>query len=393
MNDRYEEFAYYNYSLCEKDCEYKGYDSKLKKAKCECKIKNEIKIFSKIIIDKDLLFNNFIKLNSTMNLDIIKCYYIVFTYEGLIKNIGSYIIIAIILIFIVTVVLFFTVGYNKLFLQISQISSVKYYEGEKNEIEKKKKMEEKPKINENSDDSTSKSRNDLKLIRDDQSVKRALEQERKLNMQMKRIMKAVDKEINSLPYDKALQYDKRTFLQYYFSLLRTKHLLIFSFYPSNDYNSMITKRYLFFFSFALYFTINALFFTDKTMHKIYEDKGMFNIIYQIPQIVYSTLLSSISTVIVQHFALTEENILNIKNQTKTEKIASAYARAIKFTFIKFIAFSFFNIIFLLIFWYYLACFCAVYKNTQVHLISDTIISFGLSLVYPLGINLIPGFFE
>ena len=42
-------------------------------------------------------------------------------------------------------------------------------------------------------------------------------------------------------------------------------------------------------------------------------------------------------------------------------------------------------IFLLVFWYYLSAFCAVYKNTQKALIYDTIISFvPISLfIFPL----------
>ena len=42
------------------------------------------------------------------------------------------------------------------------------------------------------------------------------------------------------------------------------------------------------------------------------------------------------------------------------------------------------------FWYYLSCFGAVYKNTQMYLLKDTIISFILSFIYPFGINLLPG---
>ena len=126
------------------------------------------------------------------------------------------------------------------------------------------------------------------------------------------------------------------------------------------------------------------------MHKIYEDKGTFNFIYQIPQILYSTIISSVSTAIVKNFALTEQNILDIKQQNKKEKLPSAFAKALICTIIKFLFFSFFNLIFLGAFWYYLACFGAVYKNTQIQLISDTLISFGTSMIYPLGINLLPG---
>ena len=38
-------------------------------------------------------------------------------------------------------------------------------------------------------------------------------------------------------------------------------------------------------------------------------------------------------------------------------------------------------------------FCAVYINTQLHLIKDTSISFILSLIYPLAIYLLPGIFR
>ena len=53
------------------------------------------------------------------------------------------------------------------------------------------------------------------------------------------IIKYTDSEINGFSYEKALKCDKRTYIQYYISLLKTKHLLIFTFYPMKDYNSMI----------------------------------------------------------------------------------------------------------------------------------------------------------
>ena len=58
--------------------------------------------------------------------------------------------------------------------------------------------------------------------------------------------------------------------------------------------------------------------------------------------------------------------------------------------IKFIIFFILNISFLLFFWYFITCFCAVYKNTQMILIKDTLVSFALSMLYPFGINLLPG---
>ncbi len=45
------------------------------------------------------------------------------------------------------------------------------------------------------------------------------------------------------------------------------------------------------------------------------------------------------------------------------------------------------------FWYFIACFCAVYKNTQIVLVKDTLLTFGLSMLYPFGLNLLPGIFR
>ena len=43
----------------------------------------------------------------------------------------------------------------------------------------------------------------------------------------------------------------------------------------------------------------------------------------------------------------------------------------------------------MLFWYYLSCFCAVYQNSQIHLLKDTLISYLLSLLYLFGFCLIP----
>ena len=52
-----------------------------------------------------------------------------------------------------------------------------------------------------------------------------------------------------------------------------------------------------------------------------------------------------------------------------------------------------SFIFLIFFWYYLSCFCAVYRNTQIYLIEDTLISFATSLLYPFAIVSLPGLFR
>ena len=38
-------------------------------------------------------------------------------------------------------------------------------------------------------------------------------------------------------------------------------------------------------------------------------------------------------------------------------------------------------------------FGAIYRNSQYYLLVDTLVSFGLSLLYPIGIYLLPGLFR
>ena len=202
-----------------------------------------------------------------------------------------------------------------------------------------------------------------------------------------------DQELNTLEYEIAVVIDKRTYFQYYWSLLKKKQLLIFTFYPTEDYNLFTIKICLFLFSFSLYLTINGFFFSDDTMHKIHEDNGAFDLILQIPQILYSTIISAAINIILKMLSLSENNIIALKQANEYKKMKILREKIKKCLTIKFIIFYFLNFTFLLFFWYFVSCFCAVYKNTQIILIKDTIISFSLSMVYPFGLNLLPGLFR
>ena len=60
---------------------------------------------------------------------------------------------------------------------------------------------------------------------------------------------------------------------YYLSLLKTKQLIIFTFCVKTDYNSRLIKISSFFLTFAIFYTVKALFFNDAVMHVIYKNAG------------------------------------------------------------------------------------------------------------------------
>ena len=202
-----------------------------------------------------------------------------------------------------------------------------------------------------------------------------------------------DQQMNDLEYEIALIIDKRTYFQYYFSLIKKKHLLLFAFCPNHDYNSRAIKISLLILSFSLYFTVNGFFFSDETMNKINKDYGKYDILFQIPQIMYSTLISAVINMILRQLSLSEKQILIIKNENNyinAKKKSKSIRKCLK---IKLGIFFTLSLILMLFFWYFISCFCAVYKNTQKILIIDTLISFIISMIYPFGLNLLPGFFR
>ena len=147
---------------------------------------------------------------------------------------------------------------------------------------------------------------------------------------------------------------------------------------------------IFFIGFSIEYTVNALFYNDDTMHKIYESKGQFDLIYQLPIILYSYLISIIINTFLNFLALSNDIILGFKQYKSNYNIMKRIKILIQSLSIKFFFFFVISFVFLIFFWYYISIFCVIYKNTQLHLLKDTLMSVGLSLLVPFVIYLMPG---
>ena len=426
LSDRKKEYYQVNQFFCDDGCEYKNYDIKNKIVKCNCGIKYHITDKIEIIdfnFEKDDL-SSFFRIKTYANFACLKCYYLLISKEGFAYNIGNYLILIILLFFILLMILFyskFESNVKKLILPIIPIvnkslnndivrspNNTNLNKNNKiiKEKEKKKKkisneiLENKDIIKNSSskenisshkffEKNKSKDNNDNNIFNADNNNKIILETNN--DDYYNEIDFLNDEELNNLEYEKAKIIDKRNFSQYYLSLLKKKHLLLFSFIPMNDYNLMYIKICLFLYIFSVYFEINTLFFTDVTMHKIYQDKRVYNLLYQLPKILYSTIISSIMNLLIKFLALSEKNILMLKQSKTKEELNQKAIQTLSCLKLKFSLFYLFGTIFLIIFWYYVSVFCAVYKNTQIILIEDTLFSFLFTLLYPFALNLIPSF--
>ena len=108
-------------------------------------------------------------------------------------------------------------------------------------------------------------------------------------------------ELYLLPYALALKFDKSSIFNNYITLIKTKQLILFSFYPKKDNNLLLVKIDMFFLFFSIHHFINALFFNEKVIHTIYIEEGIYNLSYFIPQILYSFIISHILCAIIHYF--------------------------------------------------------------------------------------------
>jgi len=200
-------------------------------------------------------------------------------------------------------------------------------------------------------------------------------------------------ELHDLPYKYALLIDDRKSGTYYWSLLKKKNKIISIFLNREDFNIVSMKISIFIITFNLSFTVNALFYNDEEIRKINQNDGSYSLENDISRIIYSAIISAFISFLAELFSYTHDDFIKIR-EYKTYKDAEIYiTNLMKKLKIKIIIFLVIGIVLNLFFFYYLTAFCTVYFNVQVHMISDSFISFLLSISYTLLLTLIPPIFR
>ena len=427
LNQRKKEFMMNNMFICAENCDLIDYNQTNEKVKCSCEIKTSSPSLYLICFNNTYYYMNFKSITNIANINFLKCYKEVFSKKNLKKNYGFFIMLSIILIHIITLFIFVFKSFFTLKDDISYIfNALKSTEQKKLQIEnnvqnpimtdkKKHKKHHKKKnnleINNNNKEqiklekrnSKKKNRNIVigKLDKNnDSSIKgnRDIKEESiskdmmvKNNINSESLLEQKDFELNALEYENAFKLDKRSFTQYYISSIKNNHPIIFSFFPFKDYNPLIIKFFLFFFSYSSELTINALFYSDGALQEIYKNDGDFDFSYKLPQYLYSTIISKVIDGIIKNLALSQDKIIELKYEKDIKTLDNAYhEKLLKALKIKFTFFFIISFIMLASFGYYITCFCGIYINTQIHLISDSAFSLLDSFLLPFVIYLISG---
>ena len=416
LNDRKQEFTNNNLSLCENNCNFTGYDSNNKQSSCDCNVKNKMDLISEIIENPNKLSNNFDSEETpsgSSNIVSIKCTKTLFSKEGLKNNISSYILIIFLTHFLLSIILFIKCGYHLLTNDINTIIQEKENMLKQRNISnqitvsrkinvKKKKKRVKKKGN-NPPKKSNITPNNVVVINNNEKnnlasnsqlgtskvINKIRKKKKKIPMNQEIKIQYNDYELNSLDYNSAIIYDKRTFCEYYLFLFKIKNIILFSFCPMKDYNSMIIRTCIFSLSFAIYYALNFVFFTDDTMHTIYEIGGKYDFVYFLPNISISFFVGYYITVILKIIFLSERNIFLIRIQPTTSLAYDMAEKTKKNFIIKYTVFFISGIIFLGFFWMWLSSFGAVYPNTQIFIFENGLISFSMALCYPFFFNIFP----
>ena len=310
LKDRKNEYKIYNLSVCEEDCEFTSYNKDFKKAVCSCFTKKDMTLISKIILDKKKLFSNFKDIRNIGNFKMLSCMHLFFAFNNIFKNSSNYMFVILFTLNVISILTFLFYDKRKIEKLIKEQTkekiTIETQNNEKNQI-----------INFNINQNNKKIRKkDKRKIKSGQRQKTKSNLVRKLyegkqKTKTKEVLKKKynDYELNNLEYEDALKNDKRSFSQLYISLIKSKHLLIFSFFKFDDYNSQIIKINIFFYTFCMNLVVSAMFYSDSTMHKIYIDEGSFDFTYQLPQMVYSFIISTILENLINLLGLYENDIV------------------------------------------------------------------------------------
>ena len=207
-----------------------------------------------------------------------------------------------------------------------------------------------------------------------------------------------DSDLNNLDLYDAIIYDKRPFCKFYWSQLQEKQSIINTFFVKDELEPYHIKVLCFLFGIALYFTLNALFYTESYISEQFNSGGSVNFLNLMKSELTRCLYSSMVGIVVSFFlSCISSSKMRIKSLIKREKNPDRFRQEsieiIRNLRKKIIIFLIVNFILMFLFWYYVSAFCFCYKNTQVSWLIGGLITWGITLVFPFILCLLIAIFR
>ena len=409
LEDRRKDY-YQNTSLCNKDCTYLGMDMSTLKPKCNCTIgvTNEPLGFGEEIV-------TFFSSLSSANYGVVKCYKLVFSVSIFKYNLGSYILVSMVLMEIVTYRVYVCRRKNdfkKMFLNNNNknVNTLSRLDNSSFSLSGGMNKQNFTNVSENIEveyENPKKETNDCLNIEPSQQVvtnqsidknkiiykksafsntnslmnfrKSKINQWIKTNSNNKAPFEPMAdtsiKNLDKLSYAVAIKKDNRTFGKLLIIRIKQFHPVYKCFISTQKktkYHNIIS----FIFGLSSDLAFNAFFYSDTYISNTYR-KG-YNFFYELPKSIISSLISTIVRLLANLL------IVDFPDEEEMAKATSAGERRRLLNKINNSTRSFFILVVLLslLFWYFVTAFCAVYRKSQMNWLYGALTSFAISLVIP-----------
>jgi len=197
-----------------------------------------------------------------------------------------------------------------------------------------------------------------------------------------------DDDLDELDYDEALIYDKRTFCQLFCNELKERQIIHNTFFVKDKLKPFSIKLIVFIFNIACYFVINGFLFSEEYVMKILRrtSKGFYYfIVDSTKRIVYSSIIGIVINIIVGILFRADKSIRKVQAKYKDNPIIEhgEIVKIYKSTKNLYIIFTIINFFVMIVFIFYLFCFCGVYRNCQGDWFEGCFIVFVIMNILPL----------
>ena len=398
LDDRRKYYYDDNIQLCGKDCTFIGYNTASKTYTCRCNIKGTAGVIEdyKGEIQERKMPDDFLDLISKRsNIEVFKCSSQVFSAEGQKKNYGSYILLACLAALIGVGVFHFVKEKEQMEATFDKLRHKNVIKSENEVMNSNNNNVANPPKNEKEKKENNK-KEEKKKHDKVKEPKKNLPPTTERKLKSKKVVAKKDSlmeddAINFASYNDFINRDKRTFGQMYWSFLKFKQSIIFTFFTNSKGILRSTKITLFILFFAFYMAFTALFFNDSIMRKIYIYKGSTDAAVHVPNVILSSLCSFIASLIVRYICLGERDIFKAIHEKNSEKKRALLDNALVKAKIKIYILYGLSAMLICLCWYYASAFCAVFKNSQGHYLTNTIVAFIVCNLWPILTSLIPTF--
>ena len=332
---------------------------------------------------------------------VLTCPDLIFKLESITENYGSIILLICLLINIIFLIIYIIQGLSSIKVNIAKLlfgprMSRNIIEEDRKETppsappRKSHAYVKRPQLESQGDNVKNKKRKSVKHFskKDKKSKSKSLTSGRLLSFGGIRLEPLDDKkngfELNRMTYLRAIEFDNRGLCEMYSSILKRDHILIFVIYSfwENDYNLAFIKFSRFFFLISTIFAMNVIIFYDEKLIKVLMANGDYEIVEQIPLIIFSSLVPVLFDILACFLSLTDKYIYRVKDLEHTETNQLKALKMIRKIKIKMIFYFVYTFILMIFFWYFVTGFSTIYHYAQNTYLINCALSLVLYMVYP-----------